>query len=230
MVVLVELSIPSESFDLGAVTDTPGTVRVELDRVVPSGEGVMPFVWVEADDPQAFEAAVRESDLVDELYALARVGSRVLYQVVWLDAAKGFANTLAASGATVVEARGTDDWWFRLRFPDHAGVRAFHDRCRADRIAFDVDRIYTLDDDAGDAYAFDLTDEQHAALLAAVERGYFEVPRGVTLGEVAADLGISQQAASERVRRGANAVLRSVLLEDLRGRDRDAGSSTNAEP
>jgi len=46
----------------------------------------------------------------------------------------------------------------------------------------------------------------------AVEKGYFSVPRETKLGEIADVVGITQQAASERVRRGAETVLRKSLI------------------
>jgi predicted DNA binding protein len=79
-------------------------------------------------------------------------------------------------------------------------------------IALELDRVYALEDlETGNHYG--LTDEQREALLAAVLGGYFGVPRGTTLGDVAAELDISRQAASERIRRGAHVVLSKTLLE-----------------
>lgn len=48
--------------------------------------------------------------------------------------------------------------------------------------------------------------------MLAIERGYFEVPWGVTLEEGGAEVGIIQQAASERVRRSPDNGLRPLLL------------------
>lgn len=50
------------------------------------------------------------------------------------------------------------------------------------------------------------------ALILALERGYFDTPWGVTLKEIGDELGITQQAASERVRRAAQKVPGSVLM------------------
>ena len=47
-----------------------------------------------------------------------------------------------------------------------------------------------------------VTPKQAEALRMANERGWFEVPRDATLGEIADELGISTQAASDRMRRG----------------------------
>lgn len=47
-----------------------------------------------------------------------------------------------------------------------------------------------------------LTAKQREMMIAAAEMGYFEVPRQVGLESVASEIGISSQAASERLRRG----------------------------
>lgn len=213
MAVVVELTIDADAFDLGRVTSVLDGVHVELERVVPTGRDVMPYFWAEAPDFEAFERAVRENDLVESLEAVSRVRDRVLYHVVWHETAASLTRILEESGATVLQATGNERWVFELRFRDHAGLREFHDSCQERGLDFHVDRIYALDRDAEAAFELGLTGEQHDALLAAVEHGYFEVPRGGTLADVADELGISQQAASERVRRGANAVLESVLGE-----------------
>jgi AraC-like DNA-binding protein len=52
-----------------------------------------------------------------------------------------------------------------------------------------------------------LTTGQDAALRAAVERGYYEIPRPINLRQLAAQLGISSAALSERLRRAEGRVL-----------------------
>jgi predicted DNA binding protein len=71
--------------------------------------------------------------------------------------------------------------------------------------------------------AFDLTEKQEAILTEAIEGGYFDIPRGSTLGDIAARLSISEQAASERLRRAMNSLARAAVTdggdEGLSGED-----------
>ncbi|WP_396611534.1 helix-turn-helix domain-containing protein [Haloferax sp. S1W] len=212
MAVLAELTIDARSFDLGRVTAVEEGIHIDLERVVPTGGEVMPFFWASGADFEAFERSVRENHMVKELNAVARVQDKVLYHVHWGDTVSSLTNILIESHATILEAHGTDTWFFRLRFSDHTDLTEFHNRCQEEGIDFRVDRIYSLADEEPGVYSFDITAEQQEALVTAVEDGYFEVPRRTTLKEVAESLQISPQAASERVRRGANAVLRKVLL------------------
>jgi predicted DNA binding protein len=212
MAVVAELTIKSEDFDLGRVTSVAGGMHIELERVVPSGGDIMPFFWAKGKSFERFEREVRENRIVEDLSAVARVEDRVLYHVSWGETVSSLTTILTESEATILEAQGNTPWSFRLRFNDHAGLTEFHNRCQEEEIDFHVERIYTLTEGETGIYSFDITPQQQEALVTAVSNGYFEVPRQTTLKEVAGELGISPQAASERIRRGADSVLRKVLL------------------
>ncbi|MFP4695916.1 helix-turn-helix domain-containing protein [Thiohalospira sp.] len=61
-------------------------------------------------------------------------------------------------------------------------------------------------------HRFGLSQEQREALLLGLRRGYFDTPSDATLAEIADELGISQQATSDRIRRGTKRVLAEALL------------------
>ena len=212
MVVIAEFTIDSDEFILGQVLARhPGT-HVEMERIVPASGRVMPYIWMHAPDFGAFEESVRSSDYVRQLKALDVVGDRALYRVEWEADIESLLYGMAETDATILEARGDESWFFRIRFDDHSGLTAFHNFCSENDITFTLNRVYTLADEQPDGYAFELTDAQRNALVTAVEGGYFEVPRRTTLTDVGEKLGISEQSASENVRRGANSVLTKVLL------------------
>ena len=56
-----------------------------------------------------------------------------------------------------------------------------------------------------------LTDPQREALRTAYELGYFDIPRGAALEDVAADLDISPSAASERLRRAQTRLIEETV-------------------
>jgi predicted DNA binding protein len=173
----------------------------------------MPYVWVHGAAFDEFERAVRSSDYVTGLTALDRIDDSALYRVEWAETVESLIYGMAETNATILEAQGNEEWTFRIRFDDHGGLTDFHNFCTAHDITFHLDRVFTLTDPQRSGHAFDLTDTQRRALVAAVDGGYFEVPRGTTLGDLGTHLGITEQTVSENVRRGANKVLRSVLLD-----------------
>lgn len=88
-----------------------------------------------------------------------------------------------------------------MRFPDREALGAFRAFCLDRDLDFRLHRLYDNDRERGPSRER-LTSHQREALRLAHEGGYFRIPRGTTLGDIAAELGISNQAASERVRRG----------------------------
>lgn len=57
-----------------------------------------------------------------------------------------------------------------------------------------------------------LTERQHECLTVAFREGYFEVPRGCTLEEVAQVIGVDTSTASETIRRGTARILEWFLV------------------
>ena len=114
------------------------------------------------------------------------------------------------SGGVILEARGRDTWTFRLRFENHENLKRFYNYLIDAQISLTLDRITDLTADDQTA-VHGLTVEQLEALQLALSRGYFSVPREVSVQELADEFDISDQAMSERLRRGLE------LLKERRG-------------
>lgn len=56
-----------------------------------------------------------------------------------------------------------------------------------------------------------LTDDQREALRTAYELGYFDIPRGATLDEVAAELALAPSSVSERLRRAQTQLIEETM-------------------
>lgn len=80
-------------------------------------------------------------------------------------------------------------------------------------VGIQLQRVYPLraDEESPIGRAWDLTPAQEAALRAAVEMGYFDLPRSITARDVADELGISKSAFLERLRRAQQSVFGALL-------------------
>jgi predicted DNA binding protein len=212
MSVILEFTIAAEEFQLGRVLSGPPEMHLELERIVPTGDMIMPFVWATGEDHGSFEEAVRNHSRVKELRVLDTIGDKGLYRIEWDDAPTDLIEAIAESDAVVLEAYGNADWVFRLRFPDHDKLSLFHNAVIERRIPIHIERTYTLTEEIEHGYRFGLSQEQREALVLALRRGYFETPSEVGLDELAEELNITRQALSNRIRRGNRNVLRRVLL------------------
>lgn len=220
MSVVLEFTIESEQFSLGQVLAGAPPMQIELERIVPTGNTVMPFMWVTGTDFEAFETKVASHRYVDDFVAIDTVENSTLYRGVWRDNHDGLIQGIEAADGTILEGYTTDGRWeFRLRLPDHEALSQFHTYCTERDIAIHVVRTYTLTERTESVNQFGLSEEQREALVLGLQAGYFDTPSQASLDELADELGISQQAVSNRIRRGTKQVLKESLLSS--GDDRD---------
>jgi predicted DNA binding protein len=217
MSVVLEFSIPIEGFTLGRVLAGPPTMHCELERIVPTGEAMMPFVWVTGDDHERFVESVRADDAVETATVLETVGESGLYRIEWVAEPADLLTGIVSANGTVLQAAGEEQWHFRLRFPGHDERSKFHNYVIDNDIPCRIGRTYPLTETGRSDHRFDLSTEQREALVLALRRGYFATPSEVTLDELAEGLDISRQALSNRIRRGNERVLREVFRSAVDG-------------
>lgn len=202
MAVIIEFTLPSESFPFGRATSGDPNVRVQLERLVPLKEARIPFVWAIGEEFDQFERHLQDSDIVKHDEALTKLGDGVLYYIEWDTDKEAFLNGLSETNGSIMEAHGDSTWSFTVRYRDHADLTRFHQFYQVHDFSVHIDRVYAPDETSGTEYGFGLTPEQRETLILAVGNGYFAVPRETKLDEIAEEVGITRQAASERVRRG----------------------------
>jgi predicted DNA binding protein len=213
MSVVAELTIHSEEFLLGHILDDFPDFSVEIERVVPASGRVMPYIWGHGADLDEFEAAMRATPHVSDVTVLDRLTDSALYKIEWEDPAEEFITGIASSEATILSAHSDDEWNFEIRFDDHAGLADFANYCEDNDINYRLKRVFSLSDANQTTGRYGLTESQHEALTLAMERGYFEIPRDVTLRDLADELGVSVQAVSERLRRAVEKLVQTALAE-----------------
>ncbi len=219
MAVIVELSLPPESFPLGTMLTVGTDLHIEFERIVPVGADVVPIFWAWNGDLDGFEERVREDPNVRELVEIDQVEDRRLYLLNWDIPPGAFLESLTVAEGIIRNAHGygDDDWEFELLFPSHNHLTRFHNVCRDNEIEYTLGKMQALSDAGASQLANIVTDKQREALVLAFQRGYFVTPRQVTLSELAAELDISQQSLSDRIRHGIEAIVEYVLFGASKG-------------
>lgn len=211
MSLIAEFSLASPRMVLHeAMVSTPDvTIDVESVDGLPN-EHPVTVMWAEGGDLAAFDDALRDDPTVAEVVRLESFPSRSLYQYRVSDDAGVvlYPRWVELGGAQLnVEASG-GEWYQRVRFPDRAALREFRSICADHDVSFVLHRMYN-DSESVDHHP--LTDAQQEAVSVAFDSGYFEVPRDASLEEVAGELGVSQQATSERLRRAMRHLAAEVV-------------------
>lgn len=212
MSVIARISVPAETFALGRALESHPGVRVRLESVVPTGSATVPYFWVRRTDAGAVETALGGSPFVEAVSVVDGTDDEALFRVTWTDRIDGVVGLVEDTAGVILEGGGQgEDWSFRLRFPDRTGLSAFYQSAIGEGIPVEVEEVYNPQGVDRDT-PFGLTEGQHEALSVALERGYFDVPRRITLVELAEELGISDTAVSQRLRRGLRSFLSTTLV------------------
>lgn len=213
MNVITDISIPADAFPLGRVLDEYPDVEIELERLVPLSEGIIPLFWVDDGNADGIETTLLEDPLTERVKQLTQTDSRVLYEIQWSPDVDGLVQSIIETDTRILEAEGTADVWdFRLQFSTHNDLSAFREACEDHDIPLTLRRLYnpSLPEEGGQ-----LSAPQYEALIAAYRGGYFEVPRQTSMNTLAKEFDISDSAVSQRIRRGTAALIAETLLTNV---------------
>jgi len=219
MSTIVDATIPTSQFALDHTFERLENPEFEIVRLVESGEdAVMPFLWATADDLDALSDAVHEDPSTNNVETIAELDEGRLYRMEWTAQIQVVMYILLEESATVVDAHAANEaWYLKILFPEHDSVSATDEFCDEYDIDLQFERIYQVSENLRRG-KFGLTEQQYEAVMTAFERGYYQVPRGNELAEVADERGVSHQALSEQIRRGHRNLIETALAPRPKGK------------
>lgn len=213
MGLLAEYEVGSSELALGPTMEALPGAEIQVDSVYAlDPDRPIGFYWIEADDREELEAALERDRTVESFERVETVEEATLYRLVANE------TTVVATyrewvslGGQLLRCHGSDERWdVAMRFPDRERFGEYHELLADEDVEFELHRLSdgaTPDREIADP----LTGRQREALEIAYEAGFFDVPRRATLSELAAELEISDQAVSERLRRGQTRLLEEFL-------------------
>jgi len=172
------------------------------------------FYHIESSDFQQFEDGLRNDRTIGGFERVIETrDGEAIYSFEYTDEAKILSPVISTANGVILDMENDGSAWIlTVWMPDRTDLGHLWEYAQENGIDIDLLRVNEYASlgktDAG------LTDSQRDALLVALETGYFEEPRNATLSEVAADLDISQPAASGLLRRGIKRLVISSLLDD----------------
>jgi predicted DNA binding protein len=221
MATIIEFELPADEFALHETLTACPDATFEVERVVATApDQITPYVWVQADDFDRLERAFESDPTVTDATLLSETDAERSYRMEWTGPIDLIVHLLTEQDGTITHADGRDNvWYLRVLFPDHTALTKAHDYAIENEFSLNVQAIYGMEDERHTQ--FGLTNGQSEALTASFERGYFKVPRDVSLTEFAEQEEISHQALSERLRRGINSLIEHTLIIGENGNEDD---------
>lgn len=201
MGVIITITLPASEFAIGRVIETVDGVHIELQTVVPLGGHVMPLLDVYDCDHDVFAERLQEHPAVESVVAVEQSNDEGVYAVEWTDDLDSFYQALSDQNGTILQAvKEGKDWEFDLLFLSHESLTAFREQINEAEISFDVRRVSRSNHSVPDPRN-GLSAAQREALDLAISEGYYSIPRETTTKDIGDQLGISDQAVVERLRR-----------------------------
>lgn len=221
MTTVAEVALPAEDFALASTFEQHPPLELRVKSVV--GEGplqAMPLVWLSNVDREPIESALEDDPTVDTFVRLLEdpEESEWLYRIEYSDSVSGVCNCVFDHEGTILDAQVSNGrWTLRLLFPQRELLSNAMSDIEDLGVTVDVRRMVEAGRNADLEATAALTDAQEEAISEAYRRGYYDVPREISLEELADELDISHQALSERLRR-ANKVLASEQMDEAAGK------------
>ena len=206
-----QLGSPAYNQLFEAVAD----LRFEIEQVVACSPDTLSVTcWVETSHPAVFETHLERWERGDATQSADWQDGRALYQL-WIPIAETTYWDWTSLGGVLLDATVTpQNTTVRMEFPDHESLSEYRKRCLEQNIDFSLNSLTDARSDT-ELNPQLLTSAQRTLVASAIEHGYFEIPRGISMIELAAQHDISDQAASERLRRGISNLLGSGRFDTI---------------
>jgi predicted DNA binding protein len=207
---LVRGRLPTEAFALGETFSTIPSLSVTGASFSATGEAaIMPLLWFQTTD-ETLVPTLDSDPTVASATELVRTDDRRLYRMEWSPDIRSLCQLLLSSQAILQDASATaNHWTVEILYPDRETLSQTSAYYEQYDLSFEIESVRTLDPDQPSQYG--LTPPQYETLMVACKRGYFAVPREITLETLAAEMGVSHQALSERLRRAHQTLITAVL-------------------
>ncbi|GAB3674293.1 helix-turn-helix domain-containing protein [Halopiger thermotolerans] len=216
MTTIAELSVPTDEFALAETFRQLPDMEVRVESVVAEGPGrTTPLVWFSNVDPDELDETLRADSTVVEHQQLLEDtdDGEWFYRLKYSEDVSSICRAIYAHDGTVLGAQVADNQWtLRVLFPHREGLSDAVSDIEELGVRVDVKRMVEAGGDEDLETTAALTEPQKEAIAEAYRQGYYDVPREISLEELANELDISHQALSERLRR-ANRVLASEQLD-----------------
>ncbi|MGQ3412938.1 helix-turn-helix domain-containing protein [Natrinema sp. LN54] len=211
MATVMEFTSPADEFPLGTVFETLPGVTIRMERLLPQEDLIIPYFWVRGAAAEDIEAAFETHAGLATTKLIDSVDEEYLMRAEWEPEYFGILSALAETNVSVLSGVGTRDGWdFEVRGESREAISEFRTECQTHDIPIEITAVHKLLPIQGDDY--ELTDTQREALMLAYEHGYFDSPREASLEDIAAEIGITQQSLSSRLRRGHRRLIDATLI------------------
>ncbi|QLK25218.1 helix-turn-helix domain-containing protein [Natrinema zhouii] len=207
MTSIADIEIPADGTGTGELFEAAPSLTCEMEQVIASsGHGL----WLSGPSHSEVKEALDEAGAIGNYSQISSDEDRWLYDIEFEpDTVDPFEIVLEEGGTVLSASASNGTWLLSVRVVDRESVSSLYDRLDDNDVTPTIVRLFDLAEESHSQCG--LTTRQYETLVAAIDHGYFEIPREVSMQELSEELGISHQALSERLRRAYRALVTSEL-------------------
>ena len=207
---LAEIHLSNDDLVLTSTIESVPDVTIQFEDAAMASDSAF-FVSVVGDDFAAFERALEGDSTVTGATTFTVSADRRVYRIDTTPTVTRFLPVAAELGVRVLDVKSGDGGWvIRAQMLSRDPLIEFRTACVEKGISFRVRQLYDADP-SDDSTNVRLTGRQRDTVLTAYECGYYDVPRGISQGELAEKLDISTSAISQQLRRATGQLIASTF-------------------
>lgn len=207
MTSIVNLEISGEGTGLAELVDAVPSLTCEAEATIASSGRDL---WLSGAPKAEIEAGIAAASAIDDYALIDGAEGKWLYNVEFAPETIDVFELVLEEGGTILEASAPNgSWVLDIRVEDRSDASSIYDRFEDRELEPTIIRLF--DTTGGARSQTGLTENQYETLVAAIDHGYFEIPRRVSMQELAEELDISHQALSERLRRAYRSLVTAEL-------------------
>lgn len=212
MAIEASFTIDEADFPLSAVFDQLPESTIELERVVPTSDAIIPYFWIYADDTAALTTDLSEDLGITDVKIIDEVEEQMFVRVDWNLDHESVLTAIVNTDVDLLAGIGDEEGWtFEVRASEQAAISEFQNYCQDHDIPIRLTALHALSPLSSDRQ-YDLTEDQRETLVLGYSRGYFDSPRTASQDDLADELEITRQAVASRLQRGLRRLVASTLI------------------
>ncbi len=207
MTSIINLEISSEGTGLAELFESVPSLTCEAEAgIVSNGYDL----WLSGAPKAEIETGLADASTIEEYALVSGDEEQWLYNVEFARKTTDIFGLVLEEGGTILDASATGrSWVLDIRVQERSDASSIHTRFEEHDLEPTVIRLYDTNGETGSQSG--LTQNQYETLVAAINHGYFEIPRDVSMQELSEQLDVSHQALSERLRRAYRSLVASEL-------------------
>jgi predicted DNA binding protein len=209
-ILFAEILVSHERLVLAPTIESTSDVSIQMEETPMAGDSLL-FASVVGDDFTSFERALETDATIREATLFSAAADRRVYRLRPASDVVPFFPAAADIGVRVLDVKsGTDGWVVRIQMLSREPLIELRKACLEHGTTFRVRQLYDGDPDANSDETR-LTGRQRDTVLTAYQSGYYNVPRGISQGELAEKLDVSTSAISQQLRRATRQLIASTF-------------------